>query len=182
MKVLRIFALSAVFLLCFPFFHSRASAADVETVVYWRVSQFNDNPEIASWITQAIMYASSLYQVDPLLVAAVMQAESAFNINVGYSRAGAIGLMQLMPDTAEMIGVNPYDPLENVVGGASYLRTQLNNFSGWGEHGVAYAIAAYNAGGQAVRDVGGCPDNGETYEYVCEVANAYNGMLALYNS
>ena len=45
---------------------------------------------------------------------------------------------------------------------------------------VAYAIAAYNAGGQAVRDVGGCPDNGETYEYVLAVAEAYNGMLAQY--
>ena len=179
MKFGRIFLLAIMFFLFLPFC-GRAYAADVQTIVYWRVSQYNDDPELTAWITQAIMYASSLYQVDPLLVTAVMQAESRFNINVGYSRAGAIGLMQLMPETAEMIGVNPYDPLENIVGGASYLRTQLNNFAGWGEYGVAYAIAAYNAGGQAVRDVGGCPDNGETYEYVCAVAEAYNGMLALY--
>lgn len=176
----RILLLSMVLFLYLPFGSGRAFAADVQSIVYWRVSQYNDEPEMASWITQAIMYASSLYQVDPLLVTAVMQAESQFNINVGYSRAGAVGLMQLMPATAEMIGVNPYDPLENIVGGASYLRTQLDAFSGWGEYGVAYAIAAYNAGGQAVRDCGGCPNNGETYEYVCAVAEAYNGMLALY--
>lgn len=181
MKFIRAFLIGMVFFLCLPFFGGKAYAADVQTVIYWRVSQFNDDPELISWITQAIMYASSLYQVDPFLVTAVMQAESQFNINVGYSRAGAVGLMQLMPETAEMIGVNPYNPLENVVGGASYLRTQLNNFSGWGEYGVAYAIAAYNAGGQAVRDVGGCPDNGETYEYVCAVADAYNSMLNLYS-
>ena len=180
MKAGRILLMVAVFFICLPYFNSKASAADLQSVVYWRVSQYNDDPELAAWITQAIMYASSLYQVDPLLVTAVMQVESRFNINVGYSSAGAVGLMQLMPATAEMIGVNPYDPLQNIVGGASYLRTQLDNFSGWGEFGVAYAIAAYNAGGQAVRDAGGCPDNGETYEYVCTVAEAYNGMLALY--
>lgn len=182
MRIARPLLLVMVFFLCFPFFNNKAFAADLQSVVYWRVSQYNDDSELAAWITQAIMYASSQYQVDPLLVAAVMQAESRFNINVGHSSAGAVGLMQLMPDTAEMIGVNPYDPLENIVGGASYLRTQLNNFSGWGEYSVAYAIAAYNAGGQAVRDVGGCPNNGETFEYVCAVADAYNSMLALYNN
>ncbi len=181
MKYCRIVVLFMVFFLCFPFLNNKASAADMQTVVYWRVSQYNDDPDLTAWITQAIMYASSLYQVDPFLVTAVMQAESKFNINVGYSHAGAVGLMQLMPDTAEMIGVNPYDPLQNIVGGASYLRTQLNNFSGYGDYAVAYAIAAYNAGGQAVRDVGGCPNNGETYEYVCAVADAYNSLLSLYN-
>ena len=179
MKSRRIFLLAVVFFLWLPFV-GKASAADLQTIIYARVGAYNGDSEQTAWITQAILYASSLYQVDPLLVTAVMQAESQFNINVGYSRAGAIGLMQLMPGTAEMIGVNPYNPLENIVGGASYLRTQLDNFSGWGEYGVAYAIAAYNAGGQAVRDVGGCPDNGETYEYVCAVAEAYNGMLAQY--
>lgn len=180
MKIGRILLFSMMFFLCIPFFNGRAFASDVQSIVYWRVSQYNNDPAQTDWITQAILYASSLYSVDPLLVTAVMQAESQFNINVGYSRAGAVGLMQLMPATAEMIGVNPYDPLENIIGGASYLRTQLDNFSSWGEYGIAYAIAAYNAGGQAVRDCGGCPNNGETYEYVCAVAEAYNGMLALY--
>ena len=179
MKSRRFFLLAVVFFLWLPFV-GKASAADLQTIIYARVGAYNGDSEQTAWITQAILYASSLYQVDPLLVTAVMQAESQFNINVGYSRAGAIGLMQLMPSTADMIGVNPYDPLQNIVGGASYLRTQLDNFSSWGEYGVAYAIAAYNAGGQAVRDVGGCPDNGETYEYVLAVAEAYNGMLAQY--
>ena len=168
---------AVVFFLWMPF--GKASAADLQSVIWSRVIAYNDDSEQAAWITQAILYASSLYQVDPLLVTAVMQAESQFNFGA-YSHAGAVGLMQLMPETAAMIGVNPYDPLENVIGGASYLRTQLNNFSGWGDLGVAYAIAAYNAGGQAVRDCGGCPNNGETFEYVCAVADAYNGMLAQY--
>lgn len=179
MKNKLILLVAMVFFLWLPFV-GKASAADLQTIIQSRVSAYNGDAEQTAWITQAIMYASSLYQVDPLLVTAVMQAESQFNINVGYSRAGAVGLMQLMPATADMIGVNPYDPLQNIVGGASYLRTQLDNFSGWGEYGVAYAIAAYNAGGQAVRDCGGCPDNGETYDYVCAVAEAYNGMLRQY--
>lgn len=172
----KFFLLAMIFLVGVPFI-SRASAAELQAVILNRVSAYNDNIEQATWITQAIMYASSLYQVDPLLVTAIMQAESHFNINVGYSRAGAVGLMQLMPATAEMIGVNIYDPLQNIIGGTSYLRTQLDTFSNWGEYSVAYAIAAYNAGGQAIHDCGGCPNNGETYEYVCTVAEAYNEML-----
>lgn len=154
-------------------------AASVEEVIYSDVTQYNGQTEQAAWITNAICYASSLYQVDPLLITAIMETESHFNFATFYnhSPAGAIGLMQLSPETAAAVGVDPYDPLGNIVGGASYLRTQLDNFSGYGEYAVTDAVAAYNAGGNAVRRYGGCPPYRETQDYVIKVANSYNRLL-----
>ena len=106
-----------------------------------------------------------------------MEAESGFCFSA-ISPAGAIGLMQLMPGTADMLGVNPYNPLENVLGGASYLRTQLDNFAGWGEYGITYAVAAYNAGSGAVYKYGGVPNYRETRQYVINVAVNYQRLLA----
>lgn len=154
-------------------------AQDVPTVIYNDICQYNGDPTQVQWLTDAICYASSQYQVDPLLVTAVMETESGFSFN-SFSRAGAVGLMQLMPDTARMIGVDPYDPLQNVIGGASYLRTCLNDFSGWGEYSVTYAVAAYNAGPQAVLKYGGCPPYQETINYVYKVSDAYNRLLNTY--
>lgn len=155
----------------------KANAADSYDVVYSEITQFNGDRSQAEWITQAIFYSSELYGIDPVLVASVMEVESHFRFNA-YSHAGAIGLMQLMPSTAEMVGVNPYDPLDNVIGGASYLRTQLDNFSGYGEYAVTNAVAAYNAGGGAVRKYGGCPPYRETIDYVYKVADVYNRLAS----
>lgn len=115
--------------LLFPF-TSAGEAADLYTAIYDTVSTHNGNPVEADWITNAILYSSSTYNVDPILITAVMEAESGFNLNAG-SGAGAIGLMQLMPETASAIGVDPYDPLDNVIGGTIYLSNQLANFSSW---------------------------------------------------
>ena len=93
------------------------------------------------------------------------------------SPVGAIGLMQLMPGTASSIGVDPYDPLGNILGGTIYLRNQLDNFAGWGEYAVTDAVAAYNAGPQAVYDYSGVPPYSETRNYVVSVADAYNNLL-----
>lgn len=166
-----------IFLLMFIsiFNEKEVNAADLYSVVFQEVSKFNGNYTQAEWITQAIFYSSDLYGVDPILVTAVMETESHFNFN-SFSNAGAIGLMQLMPRTAEMIGVDPYNPLENVIGGASYLRTQLDNFSGYGEYSVTNAVAAYNAGGNAVRKYGGCPPYNETINYVYSVAEIYSRL------
>ena len=154
-----------------------AEAADYYTVIANNVACYNGDAVQVDWIANAILYSCSVYQVDPFLVTAVMQTESQYNLGA-VSPAGAIGLMQLMPDTAAMVGVDPYNPLDNVIGGTSYLNTQLNNFGSWGEYGVTYAVAAYNAGGNAVRQYGGVPPYPETQNYVYAVANAYNNLVA----
>ena len=87
--------------------------------------------------------------------------------------------MQLMPETASAIGVNPYNPLENVLGGAIYLRNQLDRFSGYGKYAVTNAVAAYNAGAQAVINAGGVPNYSETRQYVVNVANNYQKLLQM---
>lgn len=156
----------------------KTEAADLYSVIYADVSAHNGDAVAADWITNAIMYASGTYDVDPLLLTAIMETESHFNFNAG-SSAGAIGLMQLMPDTASAIGVNPYDPLGNVIGGAIYIKNQIDNFAGWGVYGVTYAVAAYNAGPGAVKQYGGVPPYQETQNYVIKVSNAYNNLLAM---
>lgn len=164
-----------IFVLIFSFGKiDKVNAAEPYDVVFYEVKQYHGD-EQAEWITQAIFYSSELYGIDPILVASVMETESHFNFG-SVSPAGAIGLMQLMPSTARMVGVNPYDPLENVIGGASYLRSQLDSFSGYGEYAVTNAIAAYNAGGNAVREYGGCPPYNETINYVYKVADVYNRL------
>lgn len=159
-----------------------AEAADVRDVIIGDVAAYNGSMTEAYWITDAICYASEIYQVDPLLVTAVMETESHFSFNTFYitSSAGAIGLMQLMPDTAYAVGVDPYDPLGNVVGGTAYLKNMLDNFANYGEFSVTNAVAAYNAGPNAVKSYGGCPPYAETQNYVIKVSNSYNRLLTNY--
>lgn len=159
-----------------------AEATDIYTVIADDVASYNGNAEQVDWITNAICYASAQYQVDPLLITAVMETESHFSFGTFYttSSAGAIGLMQLMPDTASALGVNPFDPLDNVLGGASYLRTCLDDFAGYGDYAVTDAVAAYNAGPQAVYNYGGCPPYAETQDYIVKVSDSYNRLLAYY--
>ena len=155
----------------------KTEAADYYETIYNQVASRNGNPVEDDWITNAILYASSTYQVDPFLIASVMEAESGYNINCGYSSQGAYGLMQLMPDTAAGCGVDRYDPLQNVLGGTIYLSYCLADFSNWGEYAVTYAVAAYNAGPQAVFQYGGVPPYNETINYVNTVAGYYQDMV-----
>ncbi|SLN16965.1 lytic transglycosylase domain-containing protein [Pseudooctadecabacter jejudonensis] len=90
----------------------------------------------------------------------LVQQESAWNPNA-VSSAGALGLAQLMPTTAQYLRVNPHDPVQNLEGGARYLREQYDTFGSW-----RLALAAYNAGPGAVQQHGGVPPFRETQNYV----------------
>ena len=120
-----------------------------------------------------IQTASQAYGVEPSLVHAVISAESAYNQNA-VSRTGAMGLMQLMPDTARRYGVqNMMDPTENIHGGVRYLRDLLAMFRGR----VDLAIAAYNAGENAViRHGHKIPPYAETRSYVPKVLGFYHNF------
>jgi soluble lytic murein transglycosylase-like protein len=131
----------------------RASVGGAEGV---RSSQWDD----------VIDYRAREQGIRPDLIRAVIQVESAFNPRAR-SPKGAMGLMQLMPRTARELGVhNAYDPLENIRGGALYLRGLLDQFS----NNEELALAAYNAGAGAVNKYGGVvPPYRETRDYVSRI-------------
>jgi soluble lytic murein transglycosylase-like protein len=118
--------------------------------------------------------AAALYNVPEELVRAVIWAESAGD-SAAISRAGAIGLMQLMPRTAgEMYVEDPVDPAQNIMGGTRYLRWLANQFKG----DMLLTLAAYNAGPEAVRKYAGVPPFDETRRYVKRVVAYYQELRA----
>jgi len=122
-----------------------------------------------------IVAAGQRYGIDPALIAAVIQVESGFDPRA-VSPAGAKGWMQLMDATAAGLGVSdPFDPAQNVDGGARYLRDMLARFGG----DLRLALAAYNAGPLAVEQAGGVPDYPETQAYVSKVLATYQALLGL---
>ena len=122
-------------------------------------------------IDAAIEQAASRHNVDPNLVRAVIKVESNFNPNA-VSRKGAMGLMQLMPQTARQLRVaNPFDPQQNVDAGVRHLKQLMENYGG----DVKLTLAAYNAGQGAVARSGGVPHFAETRNYVKRITQLYYG-------
>ncbi len=120
-------------------------------------------------ITEMIREVSARYRVDAALVRAVIQTESNWNTNA-VSRTGALGLMQLIPGTAQQLGVsNAFDPQQNLDGGVRYLHMLLERYNG----DLDKALAAYNAGPGAVDRAGGIPRFRETRNYVQKVTDSY---------
>ncbi|MBR1806563.1 MAG: transglycosylase SLT domain-containing protein [Selenomonadaceae bacterium] len=119
-------------------------------------------------VEDLIMQTAVEQGVDPQLVRAIATAESNMNQDE-ISPVGAIGVMQLMPETAQALGVNPYDVNENVLGGTIYLKQMLDTFDG----NVELAVAAYNAGPNAVKRYGGIPPYVETQNYVGRVMDMF---------
>ena len=113
--------------------------------------------------------AADRHQIDPALVHAIITQESDWNPSA-ISRKGAQGLMQLMPATANELGVrDAFDPRQNIEGGVKHLRSLLEKYDG----DLDRVLAAYNAGGGAVDRAGGVPNYRETREYVQKIQNAY---------
>lgn len=117
--------------------------------------------------TAFIKASARKHKVRPALVKGIVAAESAFNANA-VSAKGAIGLMQLMPETAEQYGVDPLVPEQNIDAGARYLHFLIERYSRY-RNGLKRAIAAYNAGPGAVDRYRGIPPYRETKGYVARV-------------
>ncbi len=126
-----------------------------------------DNSSISE-IDGIINRVSQKIGIDEELVKLVAKAESGKEQKC-ISNRGAIGVMQLMPDTAKGLGVNPYNTEENIEGGAKYLKEMLSQFNG----DVSKALAAYNAGPGAVKKYGGIPPYKETQNYVNKIMKEY---------
>jgi hypothetical protein len=128
--------------------------------------EYDSSDKVRRW-GKEIQAASTKYGIDPAVIAAVIEQESGGNPEA-ISPAGAIGLMQLMPGTAKELGVNPYDPAQNIEGGTKYLAIQLNRFGS-----LELALAAYNAGPGRVMD--------SRYLYISETQNYIRNVPALVN-
>jgi soluble lytic murein transglycosylase-like protein len=125
------------------------------------------------WLPTVKSFAAE-YDVDATLIKAIITVESCFDTHA-VSRVGAQGLMQLMPTTATELGVrNAFDPIANIQGGVSYFRQMLDRF----ESDVELALAAYNAGPNAVERYGGIPPYQETQKYVQRVLKHYDRYRA----
>ncbi len=121
-------------------------------------------------IKEVVSAASNKHQIDEDLITSVIHAESAFNPKAR-SPKGAQGLMQLMPGTANKLGVtNAYDPAANVDGGTQYLRELLLKYNG----DIIKALAAYNAGPGRVQQYHGVPPFHETQAYVARIVREFN--------
>jgi len=130
-----------------------------------KVATAAPTPEISGIVEQT----ANRLQVDPQLVDAIIKVESQYD-PMALSNKGAMGLMQLIPETAQRFGVaNPFDPKDNIQGGVSYLKHLLDMFGG----DLPLSLAAYNAGEGAVERSGGIPSYTETKDYVRKVTRIY---------
>ncbi|MGC4046141.1 MAG: lytic transglycosylase domain-containing protein [Armatimonas sp.] len=142
------------------------------------------NEQQAGSITYAILKFSQEWDMDPRLIVATIIAESDFRIQER-SHAGAMGLIQLMPDEVQRLKLsNPYDPIQNVMGGIFLLKERLNKYSGSSnfkdasmQH-IILALASYNAGMGAVKKYGGVPPYRETQGYVRRIEKLYRELCA----
>ena len=148
-----------------PMSHKSRKLYSFELSRKWQIKW--DKNAIIQQATKAARY----HKIPPKLFIALIQQESSFNINA-VSPKGAIGLTQLMPDTAKGLGINPKIPIQNIDGGARYLASQYRKFKSWN-----LALAAYNAGPETVEKYSGIPPYEETQNYVLRVVTNWKKRL-----
>ena len=129
------------------------------------------NQEVANRIYYDVNRFSEEFNVDEKLITAIIQVESNFSNNV-VSPKGAVGLMQLMPGTAEMLNVNINNPTENIYGGIKYFSKLLEK----NNNDITLALAAYNAGMGNVTKYDSIPPFSETQNYIEQVLNIYQKL------
>lgn len=155
---------------------ARSAAAEVDQ--YLDKPQSEQNSPLRNGFTQkeideAINKAADRHAVDPNLVRALVKVESNFNPNA-VSPKGAMGLMQLMPQTARQMKLtNPFNPEENIDAGVRHLKDLLDSYGG----DVRLSLAAYNAGAGAVARSAGIPHYAETRNYVKRITQLYGGSM-----
>ena len=147
-----------------------ASGAQSNTQAVGAGEDFSSYLPATASLDQIFEEASRTYNVPKELIKAIAKAESDFNPNAT-SRAGAQGVMQLMPGTAKELGVtDAYDPYQNIMGGTKYISQMLAKYDG----NITLALAAYNAGSNNVAKYGGVPPFKETQNYVVKVTQYMN--------
>ena len=153
-----------------PFGSAKPESAKSWSATSWSKKSGSTKFVTAPGLNQVVNSASAAYHLDPDLVNSVIHAESGFNSRA-VSPKGARGLMQLMPGTANQLGVNDaFDPQANVTGGSRYLRELLERYN----FDLVKALAAYNAGPQRVEQYRGVPPFRETRAYVARIVHEYN--------
>lgn len=172
-----------VFILCYITFvpfsveaGDRSNEYYINGISRYIISANSELTGSARYIAACIVDSCQHNGVDPILMTAVISQESAFRPNA-VSRAGAIGLGQLMPGTADMLGVDPYDIAQNIEGATQYLGQMLRKFAGQSTP-IVRALAAYNAGPGAVASYNGVPPYLETDNYVFSIGDKYSEVRA----
>jgi soluble lytic murein transglycosylase-like protein len=134
------------------------------------------NPQMPGWqsrdLARRLLVNAERWRIDANMLVAIVTVESRWHTHA-VSPAGAIGLGQLMPGTAALLGVNPRDPKQNLSGAARYLRGLMQRF---GSKHYSLVFAAYNAGPKAVSEYGGIPPYDETQNYVVRVLETWERL------
>lgn len=163
-RTTRIMLLAACTLLCLAATRSAFAAEHAPGEFNFRVPKGSTTSQMKAWIKES----SSRHGLDPFLVQALMEVESGGDPSA-VSPKGAQGLMQIMPQTGKGLNLgDPFDPSANIEAGSRYLSQQLKAFGD-----LRLALAAYNAGPEAVRKYAGIPPFAETQRYVAAVANRF---------
>ena len=155
--------------------HSVVPATPATIAVYATILR-HINPQMPGWqsrdLARRVLVNAERWRIDANMLIAIVTVESAWRTHA-VSSAGAIGLGQLMPGTAALLGVNPRDPKQNLYGAARYLRGLMQKF---GSKHPSLVFAAYNAGPKAVSEYGGIPPYDETQNYVVRVLETWERL------